>query len=562
MHALMKKWNMTHALVATGSETLSYGGGINGVGVLDGQSRVYLVFYGTQWGSSSTDSNGNLQFSSDSAGAAGVAQQMFRGIGTNGERWSADLTQWCDGAGAFAGVTNCPASGAHYIPYQQGVLAGVWYDNTQASPAVASATQLGEEAVAAAAHFGNTTPASNRHTYYVILSPTGTNPDSYQGAYCAWHDYTADAGVTSPYGELAFSNQPYNIDSGAGCGVGFLNTPGTTDGYSITLGHEWHEMMSDQDPAGGWANHTGSSHNGQENSDECAWLAPGTPGGIANVTFATGTFAEQASWSNDTNSCAISHPIVTHATIGTAPVADFTYAVNGLDASFTDNSTVQSGTISHFWSFGDRTPLDTTANPSHTFLGAGTYAVSETVEDSNNNARMKLVTLRIVPPGGANQLIRNTGFENFNAGQTAGSPWVFSQPYLLNNSNAELSHGGQWDAWLGESGSSSTDSVSQQVTIPTGKTSATLQFALHIDTREVTQTRKFDIMNVNVYSTGGTLLGTVATYSNLDAASGYQEHTVSMAPWIGQTVVLKFSARNDGSLQTNFVVDDVTLQVQ
>ena len=149
----------------------------------------------------------------------------------------------------------------------------------------------------------------------MILSPHGTNPDSYQGQYCAWHDYNGDStltggAVSSTVGDVAFSNQPYNTDSGAGCGVGFVNSPGTLDGYTMTLGHEWHEMMSDQNPAGGWTNNTGSSFNGQENSDECAWINPGTTGGAANVTMGTGTFAEQASWSNDTNACAISHPIV------------------------------------------------------------------------------------------------------------------------------------------------------------------------------------------------------------------------------------------------------------
>jgi hypothetical protein len=199
------------------------------------------------------------------------------------------------------------------------VLAGVWYDNSAPSPSTASGHQLGQEAVKAAGHFGNTTTASNRYAYYVILSPHGTNPDSYQGQYCAWHDYNGDSTLTggavaSPYGDVAFSNQPYNIDSGAGCGVGFVNSPGTLDGWTITLGHEWHEMMSDQNPAGGWTNHvSGSSFNGEENSDECAWLNPGTAGGAANVSFGSfGTYAEQASWSNDTNSCAISHPIVSH----------------------------------------------------------------------------------------------------------------------------------------------------------------------------------------------------------------------------------------------------------
>ena len=254
---------------ATGTETLSYGGGIDGIGVQSGHSKVYLVFYGNQWGTQSTDANGNAKFSNDSAGAAGVTQQMFKGIGTNNELWSADLTQWCDGAGVATNATSCPASGASYIPYQTGgVLSGVWYDNSAAAPPTASRPPARAEAVNAAAHFGNTTAASNRYAYYVILSPHGTNPDSYQGQYCAWHDYNGDStltggAVSSPYGDIAFSNQPYNIDSGAGCGVGFVNSPGTTDGFTMTLGHEWHEMMSDQNPAGGWTNHTAPTRPGE-----------------------------------------------------------------------------------------------------------------------------------------------------------------------------------------------------------------------------------------------------------------------------------------------------------
>ena len=151
--AKMNAYAQAHpnATTATGPETLSYGGGIDGIGVQSGHSKVYLVFYGNQWGTQTTDANGNAKFSNDSAGAAGVTQQMFKGIGTNGELWSADLTQWCDGAGVATGATVCPASGASYIPYQTGgVLSGVWYDNSVASPATASGHQLGQEAVNAA----------------------------------------------------------------------------------------------------------------------------------------------------------------------------------------------------------------------------------------------------------------------------------------------------------------------------------------------------------------------------------------------------------------------------
>ncbi|MFI4969546.1 MAG: pre-peptidase C-terminal domain-containing protein [Lysobacterales bacterium] len=405
VQAKMKQWDAQHPpglTVATGPQTLSYGGGVNGVGVLSGHSKVYLVFYGTQWGTQSTNANGDLTFSGDSSGGAPVAQEMFKGVGTGAELWSAELTQWCDGPNVTSGAVSCPANG-NFIPYQSGgVLAGVWYDNSAASPAAATAAQLGQEAVRAATHFGNTTTASNRYTYYVIMSPHGTNPDNYQGQYCAWHDWTGDVGINSI--DLAFSNQPYNTDSGAGCGVGFVNSPGTLDGYTMTLGHEWHETMSDQFPAGGWTNHTGSSYNGQENSDECAWIAAGQAGGAANVSMGTGTFTEQASWSNDTNSCAISHPIVGGGGGNVPPVAGFSFTTSGLVANFIDSSTDSDGTISsRAWTFGDG-GTSTATNPSHTYAAAGTYSVSLKVTDNGGATNTKTTPVTVSGGGGGNVL--------------------------------------------------------------------------------------------------------------------------------------------------------------
>ncbi|WEO93372.1 hypothetical protein A6P39_004660 [Streptomyces sp. FXJ1.172] len=359
-NAKMKSWasNQPAATTATGPETLSYGGGVDGIGVQSGHSKVYLVFYGSQWGTQSTNGNGDATFSGDPDGAAPVTQEMFKGIGTGNERWSADLTQWCDGPNVSAGATSCP-SNANFIPYQSGgVLSGVWYDNSAASPSAATGHQLGAEAVKAAGHFGNTTAASNRDAYYVILSPHNTNPDNYQGQYCAWHDYNGDSTLTggpvsSSYGDIAFSNQPYNMDSGSGCGVGFVNSPGTLDGWTMTLGHEWHEMMSDQNPAGGWTNQTGSSYNGQENSDECAWISPGTTGGAANVSMGTGTFAEQASWSNDTNNCAISHAIVGGGGGGTGgTLTNGTFETGSLSSWTTSGTTSATTSAAHSGSYG------------------------------------------------------------------------------------------------------------------------------------------------------------------------------------------------------------------
>ncbi|MDH6133424.1 hypothetical protein P3T37_002819, partial [Kitasatospora sp. MAA4] len=433
-NAKMKSWAAGQASpnAATGPETLSYGGGVNGVGVNDGKSQVYLVFYGSQWGSQSTDSNGNAKFSGDADGAAGAAQQMFKGIGTGNELWSADLTQWCDGPNVATGATSCP-SNASFVPYQAGgILSGVYYDNSAASPSATTGNQLGAEAVKAAAHFGNTTAASNRHAYYVIMSPTGTNPDSYQGQYCAWHDYTGDSSLTggavnSPYGDLAFSNQPYNMDSGQGCGVGFVTSPGTLDGWTMTLGHEWHEMMSDQFPAGGWTNQvSGSSFNGQENSDECAWLAPGTAGGAAMVTMGTaGTFAEQASWSNDTNACSISHPIVggggqgntvtvtnpgsQSGTVGTAASlqisasdsgsASLTYSATGLPAGLSINAS--SGLISGTPTAAGTSSVTVKATDSTGASGSTSFSWTETGSTGGNTVTVSSPGNQTTTTGGS-----------------------------------------------------------------------------------------------------------------------------------------------------------------
>ncbi|MEU0966521.1 putative Ig domain-containing protein [Streptomyces sp. NPDC005917] len=562
-HAKMKDWAASHpaATAATGPQTLSYGGGVDGIGVQSGHSKVYLVFYGTQWGTQSTNSSGDLTFSGDSSGAAPVAQEMFKDIGTGNERWSAELTQWCDGPNVAAGATSCPAN-ANFIPYQSGgVLAGTWYDNAAASPSAATGHQLGVEAVKAASHFGNTTAAANRDAYYVILSPHGTNPDGYQGQYCAWHDWNGDTtltggAVSSTVGDIAFSNQPYNIDSGAGCGVGFVNSPGTLDGWTMTLGHEWQEMMSDQNPAGGWTNHTGSSYNGQENSDECAWIAAGSTGGAANITMGTGTFAEQASWSNDTNSCAITHAIVGGSTGNTVTVnnpGNRTSTVGTAVSLQMTGSDSASGQTLTYTATGLPAGLSISSSGliSGTPTTAGTSSVTVTAKDSTGASGSTSFTWTVSTSGGGGcaapgQKLGNPGFETGTA-----SPWTAASG-VVDNSSGEAAHSGSWKAWLDGYGSTHTDTLSQSVTIPAG-CSATFSFYLHIDTAETTTTSAYDKLTVQVGST------TLATYSNLNAAGGYALKSFNLSSYAGQTVTLKFTGTEDTSLQTSFVVDDTAL---
>jgi hypothetical protein len=557
-NAKMKAWQKAN-FAATGPKTLSYGGGVDGIGVQSGHSKVYLVFYGTQWGTQTT-SNGISSFSGDANHAAEAAQNMFKGIGTNNELWSADLTQWCDGPNVATGATSCPSNAA-FVPYQSGgVLSGVWYDNSKASPSAATATQLGQEAVSAAGHFGNTTAASNRYAYYVILSPHGTNPDNYQGQYCAWHDWNGDAGVTSPYGDIAFSNQPYNIDSGAGCGVNFVNSgsAGTLDGYTMTLGHEWHEEMSDQNPAGGWTNHTGGTYNGQENSDECAWLAAGTTGGAANISFGSfGTYAEQASWSNDTNSCAISHPIVGGSTGNTVTVTNpgsqtgTVGTAKSLQISASDSASGQTLTYSATGLPAGMSINSSTGLISGTPTTATTYSTTVMAKDTTNAAGTATFSWTISPSGGtgcSGQKLGNPGFETGSA-----APWTATSG-VVDSSTSEPAHSGSWKAWLDGYGSIHTDTATQSVTIPSG-CHATLSFYLHIDTAETTTSTAYDKLTVKAGST------TLATYSNLNKAAGYTLRSFDVSSLAGQTVTISFSGSEDSSLQTSFVVDDTALNL-
>jgi hypothetical protein len=560
LNTKMKAWQKAN-MAATGPKTLSYGGGVDGIGVQSGHSKVYLVFYGTQWGTQTT-SNGISSFSGDANHAAEAAQNMFKGIGTNNELWSADLTQWCDGPNVATGATSCPANAA-FVPYQTGgVLSGVWYDNSKASPSAATAAQLGQEAVSAASHFGNTTAASNRDAYYVILSPHGTNPDNYQGQYCAWHDWNGDVGVSSSYGDIAFSNQPYNIDSGQGCGVNFVNSgsAGTLDGWTMTLGHEWHEMMSDQNPAGGWTNHTGGTYDGQENSDECAWIAAGSTGGAANVSFGSfGTFAEQASWSNDTNSCAISHPIVNGGG-GTANTVTVTNpgtqsgtvgTAKSLQISASDSASGQTLTYSATGLPAGLSINSSTGLISGTPTTATTYNTVVTATDTTNASGSAAFTWTISPSGGggcSGQKLGNPGFETGSA-----APWTTSTG-VLNSSTSQPAHSGAWDAWMDGYGSTHTDTVTQSVTIPAG-CHATLSFYLHIDTAETTTSTAYDKLTVKAGST------TLATYSNLNKAAGYTLRSFDVSSLAGQTVTISFSGSEDSSLQTSFVLDDTALNL-
>lgn len=90
------------------------------------------------------------------------------------------------------------------------------------------------------------------------------------------------------------------------------------------------------------------------------------------------------------------------------------------------------------------------------------------------------------------------------------------------------------------------------MTVPSG-CKATFTFYLHVDTKETSTSTAYDKLTVTAGST------TLATYSNVNAASGYAQKSFDLSSYAGSTVTLKFSGVEDSSLQTSFVLDDTAV---
>ena len=225
----------------------------------------------------------------------------MKGLGTGGETWSGTMTQYCDGPLVAVGADVVSRGRtARRLPVRRRAGRRL-VRQPRPSRRRARTASLPVEAVNAAAHFGNSTAASNRYAQYVVLSAPGLDPDYYQDERVL---RVARRRRRRHAGDLAFTNMPYVMDVGWSCGQGFVNTPGTNDGYSIVEGHEYAETITDQIPIGGWTDSTGGEgERRQVRMDRCG---PGCGGQRARPR--TGSFAMQSTFSNDTDRCDIASP--------------------------------------------------------------------------------------------------------------------------------------------------------------------------------------------------------------------------------------------------------------
>jgi subtilisin family serine protease len=194
-----------------------------------------------------------------------------------------------------------------------------------------------------------------------------------------------------------------------------------------------------------------------------------------------------------------------------------------------------------------------------TAVANGTYALTSRAFDAAGNAATSAtVSVTVSNSTGTcsttSQLLANPGFESGNVSWTTTSG-------VIDSSTGAAARTGSWKAWLNGYGTTRTDSAYQTVAVPAGACSASLTFWLRITSAETTTTTAYDRLTVTVRDTAGTVLRTLATYSNLNKNAAYEQRTFDLREFAGRSVRIHFNGTEDGSLQTSFLVDDTALTV-
>lgn len=232
-----------------------------------------------------------------------------------------------------------------------------------------------------------------------------------------------------------------------------------------------------------------------------------------------------------------------------------TYSISG--SVGTGSATVTAGSAS------------TTADASGTYtisgLAAGTYTVTPSKTGCTFTPASQSVTVgpsatgvnfsASCGGGGSQQLLANSGFESGAVSWTTTSG-------VIDNSTTYPARTGSWKAWMNGYGFYSTDTMAQTVTIPASATKATLSFYLRISTAETTSTYAYDKLKVQLRTTGGSLLKTLYTYSNLNKSSSYILRSFDITAYKGQTLQVYFYGTEDYAKATSFLIDDTALNVQ
>jgi Zn-dependent metalloprotease len=224
----------------------------------------------------------------------------------------------------------------------------------------------------------------------------------------------------------------------------------------------------------------------------------------------------------------------------------------------TGSVSVTAGTGCSWSAVSNAAFISITGGASGTGNGTVSYSVASNTSTTSRTGTLTIAgrTFSVTQAGtggSVTELITNGGFES---GTT---PWTLSGQVV--RSTGSFPHGGLAYMILGGADSTS-GTLFQQVTVPAGS-SPNLTFWLNVTTSEAAGASVFDRLFIEVRSTTGTLLATLATFSNQNSgASGayVQRGPYNLSSFAGQTVRIQFRATTDSTLPTSFRVDDVSVR--
>jgi hypothetical protein len=278
--------------------------------------------------------------------------------------------------------------------------------------------------------------------------------------------------------------------------------------------------------------------------------------GTVTLSFAANAFTDRATPPNG------SQPLTQTFTVTSTPVQ-----TGGVQVTISPQDVVNAGAL---WRVSGGAFQNSGAIVSG--LAVGTYqiefnSVSGWVTPSSQTVEIKAgATASAVgaystsgtPPTTTSELIVNGSFEASSAPTDwhfGGTTGVFSNYTPVDGSKYAL---------LGEA-PSVTDTMYQELTVPTDATAATLWYWYNV-TSEDTGTVANDLLYVQLqnFATGAATL--VDQRSNLDrrptaTAVDYRQVSLNLLPFRGQTLRLAYYGNNNATLNTSFRIDDVHVRV-
>ncbi len=539
-----------------------------GIGNTGADSANDIISFSSRGPVNSTGGDGRVKPDIVAPGThieAGIPQSNYNGSSVCNQFFPAGQTLY----GWSSGTSHsCPAvAGGATLVYQDFLNKGLGTP----SPAMVKAVLMNSAAYMSGTGAGGNLPSNSQGMGRMDLGR------SFDGSQRILVDQTQVLGATgnthTVTGSVVSSSQPFRV------------TLAWTDAPGPTTGAPWVNNLDLEVTVGGvtykgnvfsGANSVSGGTADGKNNVESVFLPAGASGNFTITVRATNIAGDGVPGNADTTDQDFALVVynataggTTSPTIGVSPSSfSFTATAGGANPANQTLSISNTGGGTLNWTASDdatwltvsptsgTAPSTATLSVNITGLAAGTYNGTVTVSatGATNTPVSVPVTLTVNPAGGGctGELIVNGGFES---GTT---PWVMSGAI---RSTGAFPHSGVAYSILG-GGNNQSHTEYQQITIPAGCTK-NLSFWLNITSDETTTTTQFDRIFVEVRNTSGTLLATLATFSNLNkgtAGAYVLRGPFSLASFAGQTVRVQFRVTTDFSLQSTFRVDDVTVQ--